>query len=63
MSVYPSRYFFESERGLFPNTEFVFDLELPVDFVPSNNDGEVDGFELIPYDKVLIFKVTILSSR
>ncbi|KAL0277884.1 UNVERIFIED_CONTAM: hypothetical protein PYX00_005007 [Menopon gallinae] len=43
-------FYFESERGLFPNTEFVFDLELPLDFVPSNNDGEVDKFELLPVD-------------
>jgi hypothetical protein len=42
------RFFFESERGLFPNTEFVFDLELPADFVPSNSDGEVETFELLP---------------
>jgi hypothetical protein len=34
-------FFFESERGLFPNTEFVYDLELPLDFVPYNADGEV----------------------
>jgi hypothetical protein len=34
-------FFFESERGLFPNTEFVYDLELPLDFVPNNADGEV----------------------
>jgi hypothetical protein len=43
-----TRFFFESERGLFPNTEFVFDLELPADFVPSNSDGEVETFELLP---------------
>lgn len=43
-----TRFFFESERGLFPNTEFVFDLELPADFVPSNSDGEVEAFELLP---------------
>lgn len=43
-----ARFFFESERGLFPNTEFVFDLELPADFVPSNSDGEVETFELLP---------------
>ncbi|KAG8225305.1 hypothetical protein J437_LFUL001919 [Ladona fulva] len=41
-------FFFESERGLFPNTEFVFDLELPLDFVPNNSDGEVESFELLP---------------
>ncbi|CAG9802872.1 unnamed protein product [Chironomus riparius] len=41
-------FFFESDRGLFPNTEFVFDLELPLDFIPFNTDGEVQGFELLP---------------
>ena len=40
-------FFFESENGLFPNTEYVFDLELPVDFVPKNSDGEVQAFELL----------------
>jgi 8-oxo-dGTP pyrophosphatase MutT (NUDIX family) len=34
-------FFFESERGLFPNTEYVYDLELPLDFIPFNADGEV----------------------
>jgi len=32
----------------FPNTEFVFDIELPIEFVPKNNDGEVDEFKLVP---------------
>nr|XP_013107327.1 unnamed protein product [Stomoxys calcitrans] len=41
-------FFFESDQGLFPNTEYVFDLELPVDFVPHNSDGEVQAFELLP---------------
>jgi len=40
-------FYFESERGLFPNTEFVFDLKLPHDFVPKNQDGEVEKFELV----------------
>ena len=47
------RFFFESERGIFPQTEFVFDLELPEDFVPSNNDGEVDEFKLVPVTEVI----------
>ena len=47
------RFFFESERGLFPNTEFVFDLELPLDFVPQNADGEVQRFELLPAKECL----------
>lgn len=40
-------FFFESQRGLFPNTEFVYDLELPLDFVPNNADGEVSSVFLI----------------
>lgn len=40
-------FFYESERGLFPDTEFVFDLELPPDFVPCNQDNEVEKFELL----------------
>ncbi|ODM95963.1 Nudix hydrolase 24, chloroplastic [Orchesella cincta] len=45
--------FFESERGLSPNTEFVYDLEFPVDFVPENQDGEVESFHLVPIKDVL----------
>lgn len=41
-------FLFESSRGIFPNTEFVFDLELPVDFEPTNADGEVQAFQLLP---------------
>lgn len=37
-------FFFESERGLFPNTEYVYDLELPLDFIPFNADGEVSEY-------------------
>lgn len=40
-------FFYESERGLFPDTEFVFDLELPPDFIPRNQDNEVEKFELL----------------
>ena len=47
------RFYFESERGLFPNTEFVYDLELPADFVPCNADGEVESFELVPVAQVM----------
>lgn len=39
-------FFYESERGLFPNTEFVFDIELPREFVPTPQDGEVEEFHL-----------------
>ena len=37
----------ESSRGVHANTEFVYDLQLPIDFKPTNRDGEVDGFELV----------------
>ena len=37
----------KSERGLHPQTEFVFDLRLPEDFVPANQDGEVQDFRLV----------------
>ena len=47
-----TRFFFESERGIFPQTEFVFDLELPKTFKPKNNDGEVDDFALVPASDV-----------
>ena len=42
-----------TERGVHPNTEFVFDLELPEHYVPHNTDGEVGGWTLVPVDMVL----------
>ncbi|CAG5126739.1 unnamed protein product [Candidula unifasciata] len=38
-------YFYEDERGLFPECQFVFDLVLPADFKPLNADGEVGSFQ------------------
>ncbi|KAF9814046.1 hypothetical protein SFRURICE_004393 [Spodoptera frugiperda] len=46
-------FYFESERGLFPNTEYVYDLELPLDFMPQNADGEVENFELLTADECI----------
>ena len=40
------------QRGLKPDVLFVFDLELPHDFVPKPNDGEVQDFTLIPLVEV-----------
>ena len=58
-------FFHQSERGFHPNTEFVFDLELPQQFQPLNNDGEVESWQLVPVDKILnivcqpeLFKIT-----
>jgi hypothetical protein len=32
---------------------FVYDLEVPPDFVPTNTDGEIAGFELMPLSAIL----------
>jgi isopentenyldiphosphate isomerase len=42
------RYVHADAAGLKPDTLFCFDLELPVDFVPSPHDGEVEQFQLVP---------------
>lgn len=47
------RYCFAAAEGLRPDTLFCYDLELPADFVPQVNDGEVDSFELWPLCRVL----------
>lgn len=38
---------------MFPNTEYVYDLELPLDFVPQNADGEVESFELLTAEECI----------
>ena len=43
---------YEDERGIFPECQFVFDLEVPEDFVPVNADGEVQSFQLLPIQEV-----------
>ncbi|XP_076841570.1 thiamine pyrophosphokinase 2 [Brachyhypopomus gauderio] len=45
-------YTYEDEEGIFPECQFVFDLELPTDFRPQIGDGEVQDFYLYPSDKV-----------
>lgn len=42
----------ENEHGLKPDTLFGFDLQLPEDFIPQSNDGEVASFELLLLDQV-----------
>ena len=37
------------------DTIFVYDLELPVNFVPNNEDGEVEKFMLIPIEEVIAY--------
>ncbi|VDP97771.1 unnamed protein product [Trichobilharzia regenti] len=46
LSLYGS-YIFEDERGICPQIEYCFDLELPSDFIPVGSDGEVDSFQLV----------------
>ena len=45
--------FNKSEDGLHPQTEFVYDLHLPEDFKPVNQDGEVDDFVLVSPQQLL----------
>lgn len=45
-------YTYEDEDGVFPECQFVYDLELPLDFRPRIGDGEVQEFYLLPIDKV-----------
>lgn len=45
-------YLMEQDKGLKPDVLFLYDLELPADFIPRNTDGEVERFELWPIAKV-----------
>lgn len=45
--------FMEHRGRVFRDVEYVYDLELPPDFVPSNTDAEVSEFLELPMDEVL----------
>ncbi|XP_028309737.1 thiamine pyrophosphokinase 2 [Gouania willdenowi] len=45
-------YTYEDQDGVFPECQFVFDLELPLEFRPRVGDGEVQDFYLLPIEKV-----------
>jgi hypothetical protein len=45
-------YCHQFEGGVKPDQQFCYDLELPVDFIPRNTDGEVESFELWPIERV-----------
>jgi hypothetical protein len=47
------RYCFADAVGLKPDTLFCYDLEVPDDVIPTPSDGESEGFELWPVDKVM----------
>jgi 8-oxo-dGTP pyrophosphatase MutT (NUDIX family) len=45
-------YCHQTEDGVKPDQIFCYDLELPADFAPVNQDGEVEKFELWPIQEV-----------
>uniref|UniRef100_A0A672K1S8 Nudix hydrolase 20, chloroplastic-like n=1 Tax=Sinocyclocheilus grahami TaxID=75366 RepID=A0A672K1S8_SINGR len=47
-------YTYEDEEGIFPECQFVFDLELPLNFQPHIGDGEVQAFYYYPIEKVIL---------
>jgi 8-oxo-dGTP pyrophosphatase MutT (NUDIX family) len=46
-------YRMETKTGIRDDVMFVYDLEVPPDFEPRNDDGEIAGFELIPLTDIL----------
>lgn len=47
-------YTYEDDEGIFPECQFVFDLELPLNFQPHIGDGEVQAFYYYPIEKVIL---------
>ncbi|KAJ3179148.1 hypothetical protein HDU87_003106 [Geranomyces variabilis] len=43
----------DAERGWVPDTEYVYDIELPESFVPQPVDGEVQAFHLLELSAVV----------
>jgi 8-oxo-dGTP pyrophosphatase MutT (NUDIX family) len=46
-------YRMETKIGIRDDVMFVYDLEVPDDFTPTNSDGEIAGFELMPLPAIL----------
>jgi len=46
-------YLMENEVGIRDGVLFVYDLEVPADFRPRSNDGEVVEFKLMPVEQVI----------
>jgi len=46
-------YRMETRLGIRDDVLFVYDLEMPADFLPKNRDGEIVHFELMPASAVL----------
>ncbi|XP_069785198.1 thiamin pyrophosphokinase 2 isoform X2 [Narcine bancroftii] len=47
-------YTYEDQRGVFPQCQFVYDLEVPAGLAPQVGDGEVQEFYLWPLEKHLM---------
>lgn len=45
-------YTYEDDQGVFPECQFLFDLELPSDYKPQIGDGEVHEFYFHPIEQV-----------
>jgi hypothetical protein len=43
----------ETDLGIRDDVLFVYDLELPPEFVPKNTDGEIVEFALMPAENVI----------
>ncbi|PVU90188.1 hypothetical protein BB560_006230 [Smittium megazygosporum] len=54
------QYINKTENGYQPETQYVYDLELPQDFVPIPVDGEADSFELLDMERL---KLRMLSGE
>jgi 8-oxo-dGTP pyrophosphatase MutT (NUDIX family) len=46
-------YRMETKLGVRDDVMFVYDLEVPENFTPSNGDGEIAGFDLMPLTDIL----------
>jgi len=46
-------YCMETKTGIRDDVMFIYDLEIPPDFMPQNHDGEIAGFELMPLTDIL----------
>ena len=52
-------YRMETRIGIRDDVLFVYDLEMPADFVPENRDGEIVHFELMPaYEALELIRAT-----
>jgi 8-oxo-dGTP pyrophosphatase MutT (NUDIX family) len=53
VSVGALTYRMATKLGVRDDVMFVYDLEVPAEFTPTNSDGEIAGFELMPLTDIL----------